>query len=140
MNTVWRGSPLALGLLLAGQACCAGEAHGGSGSVAAEMRSEIRSEFGSAYHGGKEPGAPGVRPGAAGAGDRTGIVRMSPYVVNSAPNFDDLHRALVRQHAAARDKAICDKLGIAVHTVRLRKVTFAALTIFYIPVAVQVAW
>jgi len=104
------------------------------------MRREMRSEFQPAYRGGKEAGGPGVRLNEAGAGDHTGIVRMAPYVVNGAANFDDLHRALVQQHAKARDKAICDKLGIAVHTARIHKVTFAALTILYIPVAVQVAW
>jgi hypothetical protein len=139
MNPAWRGLPLAIGLILTALVTRAEDANGDPGPSPTDMRREIFSEFKSAYKP-EVKAVPSVADTPLSTQPGRGVVRMAPYVVAGSVDYADLHRALVQQHANAKEKAVYDKLGIAVHPIRVRKVTAAVLTIFYIPVAVSVGW
>ena len=118
-----------------------------AGSPYTDTRKELLSEYESAYvpqHATRSVPVWSTGPQAAGEGaalsDDPNIVKLAPFEVDGSFKGDELHAIFLRQKADAHTREVLARLGIAVHQLRLRKVTFSAVTLLFVPVAVSVGW
>lgn len=72
--------------------------------------------------------------------DDEGVVKMAPFEVDGGPRLDGLDEDLARQRQQWKRNEIRENLGFRVHTRKGEKVTLQAMTLFYIPITVGIAW